>query len=312
MGTECEGELLAIVSRRSSIIPAKLVEWFRTHGRHYPWRADGSTPYEVLVAEILLKRTTARAAARLYQAFLSKYPDFRSIAEASEEAMAEDLAPVGLARQRARSLKAMARHLMDQEGAQVPSSLDTLRQVPGVGDYTARAVLSFGYGRPFAVVDSNVARVLTRLFYQHLGPRPSPATLQMVADALLPRELHKEFNWALLDLASSVCRYDRPRHDDCPLKEACDYLRMGPEARPPAGHAHASWVRQLRLGRGMTLAQLARAAGISKATLVALEAGRTSPTRRTLAKVAQALGVSLHGSDTAKGPDQRPAPNAPE
>ena len=171
----------------------------------------------MLIAEVLLKRTTAKAAARTYLPFIARFPDLASISEAAVEDVKQVLLPVGLYRQRAKGLKEMAAHLWKEHGGRVPDDLASLQRVPHLGPYSARAVLSFAHGRPVAVVDSNVQRVFGRLYGRRLGGAPSVADVQALADLVLPTKNHRTFNWALLDLGAMVCRYDIPRCHVCPL-----------------------------------------------------------------------------------------------
>jgi A/G-specific adenine glycosylase len=209
-------------SAKEQAVGPLLIEWAKSEGRAFPWREVGSTPYEVLVSELLLKRTTAQAASRVYGQFLAEFPDLAAITSASPDNLEAILSSVGLQRQRAHGFKAMAQFLVDHYGGVVPSDLDLLRTVPQVGEYAARAVLSFGYGKAAAVVDSNVVRVLGRLFSLSLGPDPKLARFQELADTVLPVHDHKRFNWGILDLGALVCRYDRPRCEICPLMSICD------------------------------------------------------------------------------------------
>jgi len=131
--------------------------------RHFPWREPGRNPYEVLIAELLLKRTTSTAAARLYKKFLSKkflsqYPNIKKLARAHTRSLSGLFKNIGLQEQRARAAKALAKYLISERGGRVPSGLEELQRIPGVGDYTARALLSVAFGIPTAVVDSNVER----------------------------------------------------------------------------------------------------------------------------------------------------------
>jgi len=211
----------ACSSKERAIAPL-LASWAEGQGRSFPWRGSGTTPFQVLVAELLLKRTTAQAAARVYGQFLGEYPHLAAIVGADTPDIEKALESVGLQRQRARGFKAMANFIVDRYAGAIPTDLDSLLEVPQIGEYTARAVMSFGHGIPAAVVDSNVIRVLGRLFSQTLGKGPTLAQLQKLADALLPEQGHQKFNWAVLDLGALVCRYDRPKCEICPLMAICD------------------------------------------------------------------------------------------
>jgi A/G-specific adenine glycosylase len=270
--------------------------------RAYPWRRRGRSPYEVLIAEKLLKRTTATAAARVYCAFLDRFPTVQSLHTAPQAEIAEALSSLGLQQQRAASFKKLAAYLIDKEGGRVPVELHSLLSVPGIGDYSARAVLSFALKIPAAVVDSNVERILQRVFKWTLPERPNTAQYQAVADSILPKKHHREFNLGMLDLGALVCRPSVPRCYECPIRSVCDYFQdycgevtdknttlvREREKLPPV----ASNVRRLRKEKGISLVELARLAGVSKLTIIKIEANRTTPRPETLAKVAAALHVN--------------------
>lgn len=176
----------AVTDKKNAFQQGMLL-WASCHLRDYPWRRQGQGPYAVLVGELLLKRTTATAATRVYRTLLEKYPTPADLAAATEEELARDLASVGLYTQRARAIARLARYLLEREAGSVPCSLDRLLKLPGLGDYGARAVLTFGCDAPVAVVDANVSRVLERVFLLSFSGRPNPRTLQATADVLLPR-----------------------------------------------------------------------------------------------------------------------------
>ena len=235
-----------VESTRRGRIRRALITWGQENWRSYPWRVSGASPYEVLIAEVLLKRTTATAAARVYLGFLGRFPNFATLASAKRSEIEEVLAPVGLSKQRANGLLQLARFVLEHHGGRLPSKLAELLRVPHVGDYSARAVQSFGFGRPAAVVDSNVTRILRRVFSRTLGPRPRIKDVQAIADWLSGvGHRHRELNWALLDLGAMVCRYDRPRCAQCPIARICSYSLMGGEGSDRCGIA--SPLRQLAM-----------------------------------------------------------------
>jgi len=215
-------QLLVEVRSLAPAIQAAILGWIKDNARDYPWRRLGVTPFEVLVAEILLKRTTATAAARVYHSIITKYPNLAALTTASEEAIAEDLVTIGLQAQRAHDLKRLAEYVSEQESGEIPRDLEQLLRVPGLGDYSARAILSFAYGIMTAVVDSNVERVLRRVFRDYMPEKISRELLQTTADELLPESDHRSFNLGLLDLGAIVCRYVRPKCNKCPLVFLCD------------------------------------------------------------------------------------------
>ena len=275
-----------------------VLQWAVAHLRDFPWRNEDRTAYEILVAEVLLKRTTATAAARVYEDFIARFASPKSIADATLNDLAQALSTIGLQRQRARSFKALASHLMELGACEVPDTLPQLLRMPGIGDYSARAIMLFGHGIPVAILDSNVERLLHRVFLADLAERPSQHTLQGLADGLLPVTDYRDYNFALLDLGATVCRYVAPRCQECPLIQVCDYYQQSSAGmiRELPGRYQTSTstnLRMLRIASGMSLQSLAFAARVTKSTVIRIESGRSSPTDRTLSKLATALGVEI-------------------
>lgn len=199
-----------------------VVHWELTNGRHYPWRWTDD-PYRVLIAEVLLKRTTSTAASRLYNEFLKRYPDVFSLSRAHTKDLKDLLKDIGLHRQRARQLKAMSEYIVEVYGGEIPPDYQKLLKIPGVGDYTASAILVFGYGIPKAVVDSNVERTITRAFLV------DKKCVKRLAEELTPKEAKEKFlkayTYGLIDLGGLVCHYRYPKCKSCPLKEICQTHR---------------------------------------------------------------------------------------
>ena len=273
--------------------------WATNHLRDYPWRKKLDNPYAIIVAELLLKRTTAKAASRIYEEFLGEFPSVEKLASATEKEMVQAFSGVGLQWQRARATKKLADYLMEEEDGHIPCDLERLLAVPGLGEYSARAVLSFGCDKPVAVVDVNVERVYSRVFQKTLPEKPTRNFLQSFAEQLLPADQHREYNFGLLDLGGLICRYVDPLCGQCPLNGVCDYYSSrGPKRirERPAEYITSgpgSKIRKLRREKGIGLVKLAQTSGVSKLTIIKAEAGRTQPTRRTLEKLAGVLGVDV-------------------
>ena len=266
------------------------MSWARLHVREFPWRHLKTSVFNLLMAELLLKRTTVTAAARIYGPFVSKYPSITDLAVATEDELARLLAPIGLSCQRARSIRKLALVLESQVNG-IPSTMNELRALPGIGEYTAQAVMSFGHGVPVAIVDGNVERVIGRVFQTLLKSSSDGNTIRRIASDLLPKEHHRSFNFALIDLGSVVCRPANPRCKDCPLQDLCDY------AWAPAGRKTNSSLKNTRQARGYSLTRLANMAGVSKNTVINIEAGRVVPRRTTLKKLAHAMGAPISQLD---------------
>ena len=288
------------VEVKKTELQSAVLRWAVSNTRHFVWRNNCRSPYEIVVAELLLKRTTAAATAHVYEFFLWKYPNVDALALASEEELSQAFKSVGLYTQRAKAVGKLAQYLIEHEAGSIPNTLDQLIKVPGLGSYSARAVLSFGYGKPAAVVDANVVRVLSRVFQKEIPERPTANLLQQLADAVLPEKAHREFNFALLDLGALVCRYVKPHCNLCPLVNICDYHKLGQEPRHEKKTV-ALRVRQARLEKNFSLIKLAEDAHVSKLTIINIEAGRTKPRPETLKRLADALSVSMAALTDSEG-----------
>jgi A/G-specific adenine glycosylase len=180
----------------------------------------------------MLQQTTVKAVLPYYAAFLARFPTVEDLAAAREDDVLEAWSGLGYY-QRARNLHRGAAHILDHHGGRFPHRLQEALEVPGVGRYTAAAVLSIAYGVPVAAVDGNVRRVLSRLFArtEHTTDRD----LQTLADALLPRGAPGDWNQALMDLGATVCTPKSPSCGACPVSRQCRATATGrPEAFGPA------------------------------------------------------------------------------
>lgn len=204
-------------------LQAALLGWGGRHGRAFPWRRTRE-PYAVLVAEKLLQQTAATAGlVEAYRALVGRFPDAEALAAADLGEVQALVAPLGL-HYRARELRALGRALVERHRGVAPGTLEELLALPGVGEYAARAVLSFCFDRDVAVVDTNVARWLHRLYgiASPLPPNPArSARLRRMAQELLPAGEARAFNLAVLDLCALVCVARVPRCGVCPIRVQC-------------------------------------------------------------------------------------------
>ena len=285
------------IDTTTPVIRERLLSWSAKHYRDLPWRRSHEA-YRILVAEVLLKRTTATAVSNVYNGFLQKYPTLHHLAKASGQALAEDLRPLGLHYQRAKAITRLVGYVELEENGKIPDSLERLLKVPGLGEYSARAILSFAYGHPCAVMDSNFARIFRRVYQNRVSQRLPKAKLQTAADNLLPAERHREFNFALLDLGSSICRPSAPRCKSCPLESLCDFARLSPKKQ-------TSMLRAIRKSKGFSLISLSQTSGLSKTALINIEMGRTKPRQESIRKLAKVLGVDPAVIDEQSGQEAR-------
>ena len=201
-----------------------ILKWFKKEGRNFPWRFTND-PYAILLAEKLLQQTAVRPGiVEIHQALLNRYPKVQDLAEADPELIKSIIFPLGL-HYRANEIISMAKDIVGKYCGDIPNDLKSLISIYGIGDYSARAVLSFAYGKDVPVVDTNIARILFRVFGLPGKIPPNPArsrTLIKLAEGLIPSGKSKEFNWGLIDLGALICRPRRPACDICPLEELCD------------------------------------------------------------------------------------------
>ena len=203
----------------------RLLAWFRREGRDLPWRRTRD-PYRIVVSEFMLQQTQVSRVRDFYGRFLDRFPTIDALAAARPRQVRDAWDGLGYYR-RAANLHRLARVVVREHAGEVPDDPDTLEALPGVGRYTAGAIASFAYERRAAAVDTNVARVLTRVFgLDRAGRRngkPTPRALWDLAERLLPtrRAVAWEFNQALMDLGARVCVARTPRCSECPVRPAC-------------------------------------------------------------------------------------------
>jgi A/G-specific adenine glycosylase len=203
-----------------------LIRWYAKAGRQFPWRRARAPRFHQVVSEVLLQRTRAETVAAFWPAFLSRFPSWSSLAAASIDDVQSLLKPIGLSAQRAPRLKALATAIAATNG-RFPPTRDEIEALPGVGQYIANAVLLFCHDEPRPLVDVNMARVLERFF----GPRKLADIrydpyLQQLANAVVAGKNSHTLNWAILDLAATVCKFRAPLCDKCPLSANCRFYQQ--------------------------------------------------------------------------------------
>jgi len=212
-----------------SALPA----WFQTVARDLPWRRTDD-PYPIWLSEVMLQQTRVDQAQPYYERFLAAFPTIEALALAGLDEVLLQWEGLGYY-SRARNLHCAAQMVVRDFGGRFPDTYEAIRRLPGVGPYTAAAVLSIAFKRPHAVLDGNVARVLTRVFTidDDVKKGRTRRHLQQLADVLLPPEKPGVFNEAIMELGATVCTPTAPRCPRCPVQEACGAYAAGtPEAYP--------------------------------------------------------------------------------
>ena len=203
-------------------IAALLIDWYRNNGREYPWRKD-RTPYRILIAEIMLQRTKADQVAPIYLSFIEEFPDLERLGRASKEEIAKYFSKLGLIR-RAGLVELLTKELIVRFGGKIPKNRQELLSLPSVGEYIADAVLCFAFNEDVAVVDSNVCRIIGRVFdLKAKGEARRDPQFRRAVNELLPSGKSKEFNWAIIDLGAMICTPRNPSCNICPIKSSCIY-----------------------------------------------------------------------------------------
>jgi len=215
-------------------IRRKLKRWFAKARRPLPWR-DGYHPYRVWVSEMMLQQTQVDTVLPYYHRWMERFPDVESVAKAPEEAVLKAWEGLGYYR-RARYLHKAARQIVERHQGQVPSALEDLLALPGIGRYTAGAIRSIGHDLPAPLVDGNVGRVLGRVVALGHPPASPEGQKQLwaAAEALTPSRHPRGFNEGLMELGALVCQPRNPDCPRCPLRGHCRAHALGdPEAYPP-------------------------------------------------------------------------------
>jgi A/G-specific adenine glycosylase len=236
---------------------APVQSWYAEHARDLPWRDPAASAWSVLVSEVMLQQTPVGRVLPAHAAWLARWPGPAALAAATPADAVRQWDRLGYPR-RAIRLHAASQLIVTRHGGEVPASVDDLRQLPGVGSYTAAAVASFAFGRRHAVLDVNVRRVLARLVTGQALPRPAQSAAEVaLAESLLPADGRDAARWSvgLMELGALVCTAREPSCGSCPVSGQCAWLRLG---RPPGapGRAAPGYQGSDRQCRGALLAVL--------------------------------------------------------
>ena len=219
---------------------SELIGWFLENQRALPWRASYD-PYHVWISEIMLQQTQVETVLPYFERWIAKFPTIRKLAKADEQAVLTLWAGLGYY-SRARNLMAAAKSVVDDHGGKIPSDYDALRSLPGIGQYTAGAILSIAFNRPFPIVDGNVRRVLSRLYG---WVDDSPKRLWEAAGHLVKQAEPRFINQAIMELGATVCSFKAPRCLLCPVQRFCVAYKTGMQAIIPPTKKRPETVRVL-------------------------------------------------------------------
>ena len=228
-----------------------MLAWYRANGRALPWR-ETSDPYHILVSEVMLQQTQVDRVLPKYHEWLGKYPTLAALAAAPDNDVAETWRPLGY-NIRPRRLQWIARESVTRFGGALPDDEATLLSFKGLGRYTVGAIRSFAFRQRAAILDTNVARVIFRVFVGKGDPKAHATvqTLWAISEALVPHKHVFDFNQALMDFGATVCTARKPECDKCPMRRGCVSFPWAPprhEARGTAARGAAPGTRHRARG----------------------------------------------------------------
>ncbi|MBL8097215.1 MAG: A/G-specific adenine glycosylase [Anaerolineales bacterium] len=230
---------LAPPPRRLQAVARRLLAWYSQHARDLPWRRTRD-PYAIWISEIMLQQTQVDTVRPYYLRWLAAFPTLETLATAPQDEVLRLWEGLGYY-SRAHNLQRAARQVRERFDGRLPSSMEDLLSLPGIGAYTAAAIASIAFDRDVAVLDGNVKRVLARLFLYE-GDVKSPngmRQLQALADRLLPSGRASEHNQAVMDLGATICTPRRPACDRCPLQTLCEARATGRQEVLPIAQRRA-------------------------------------------------------------------------
>lgn len=207
-------------ARKGEIFSQRLLAWFSSHARDFPWRNE-TDPYRILVAEKLLQQTTYGHVLKVYDAFFKKFPNVQSLSQAEVLDIEGTIRRLGFQRQRAKQLKKLAFMVSSEYKGRIPSNKEDLLKLSGIGSYVANAVLCFAFNRDEPIVDMNVRRVIRRYFG---WKKVKGAEIEERLRRLIPKGKAKQFNWGIIDFSALICSR-KPKCKKCFLTDLCSYFQ---------------------------------------------------------------------------------------
>jgi A/G-specific adenine glycosylase len=247
---------------KTTVVHDHILAWFAAHGRDLPWRRTRD-PYRILVSEIMLQQIQVTRAIPFYKAFIAHFPTIDALAEAPLAEVIRVWGDLGRYR-RIVYLHRTAREVVERYNGELPRDVGTLKTLPGVGPYTAGAVACFAYEQDVGFADTNVRRVLGRIFLgTQAAERATDREVAELASRVVPKGRGWEWNQALLDFGALHCTARRPKCEQCPVAQYCTAypVSAAPAARPNGQTATERFAGSNRYYRGRILATLRERAG---------------------------------------------------
>jgi len=284
----------AVVDRR---LAPRINAWYRATARDFPWRAPGTSPWAILLIEVMAQQTQIERAGAAWAEWLERWPAPADLAAASPAEVLRAWDRLGYPR-RALALHRAAQAIVERHGGEVPADVEALLALPGIGPYTAAAVAAFAFGIRTPVVDTNVRRVLARTVLGIAGLAPNARRdLELMADALpATPAAARTFNAAAMELGALVCTARAPSCGSCPVAELCAWRAAGYPAPEAAPRRQPRFAGSDREARGLVMAALrASSVPVTRAELDRLVAEPSRIDRALDGLLADGLAVSADG-----------------
>ncbi|MGQ9609672.1 MAG: hypothetical protein ACUVWN_10230 [bacterium] len=216
-------------TKRNTFVKA-LLSWHKKNFRAYPWRLT-TNPYEIWVAEVLLRKTKADQVVPIYKMFIARYPTVESLSKGKHAEIEEMLSPLGFYNVRTKGLIESAKIIMQRYRGKIPDSEEALSNLPGSGKYIVLAVQCFAFGMKKALLDTNFVRVYDRVFNKRsqLSRPRTDSALWKFSEEVMGKVNARKFNLAMLDFASLICTKKQPKCKACVMKDICQYYCIGAE-----------------------------------------------------------------------------------
>jgi len=218
------------MEKNKEFFVAEILKWYEKNKEFYPWRSEND-PFKILLSEILLRKTDRKKVAILYPQISEYIGSPIKIVNTDLKKLEEFLKPLGLYKERARQLKQAAEFILNQFNGRIPENLNDLLKIPGVGRYTANAVLCFAHKKRVPLIDANLIRILKRYFNltsNKSRERDDRLFWEFISD-IIPPDHTKEFYYGILDFSNQICRAKNPKCSNCPLNSYCSYYKINSE-----------------------------------------------------------------------------------
>jgi A/G-specific adenine glycosylase len=220
------------VREKTNDFVARLLSWHEVNTARFQW-SETKAQYKILLAETLLRKTTREQVSRIFDKLTQRYPTIESLASADAKELEKMIKPLGMQKKRSALLIRLANYIVTKYGGEIPRSVSELKKIPGIGPYSANAILCLAYDENLPLVDTNVIRVIERVFgvkSKKARARTDP-NVWLFVENLIPRGKARDFNLAILDFANLVCTAKYPKCQFCFARDICEHVKASSQIK---------------------------------------------------------------------------------